>query len=353
MFDHIVGNEHAKKYLKRIVDRNTVPQSILFTGPEGVGKSLFAEALARYFGAVPSDFHIYRPEGKIGMHSMESMRSFCDEVFLPPYCSKRKFLVIESAERMLNYSSNALLKAFEEPPAHTIIILLTHNPAALLPTVQSRCYQIRFQPLSQKELIEVLIKKFQSPLDIAQRVADKSDGSLGKALETIERKEDQSRIKLLLSSFLTQGEWGYFPCIVDLSKEISDLVESEQKKLEEQMKQELADKYPGGLTSVQQHAYEQEISGAISLFAARQVSEIGDFLLGWFRDMLLLYVNGDRKYLLNKESLASLEEGIQVGHLRPLERVEEAVKEAKLAYARFLPLASVLESLLVRILKNA
>lgn len=147
-FSEILGNEPIKAYLERGIKTNSLHHTLLFCGPEGVGKVLFARALAHELlgrsGDHP-DLHLYYPEGKSGTHSIESLRGLIEEVRKPPFEAKRKVFIIERAERMQPAAANALLKTLEEPELDCVIILITHRPQELLPTLVSRCAQLNFE----------------------------------------------------------------------------------------------------------------------------------------------------------------------------------------------------------------
>jgi DNA polymerase-3 subunit delta' len=66
--------------------------------------------------------------------------------------TKKRFVVLERAEALNQQAANSLLKILEEPPAGTVFFLLTTNPAALLPTIRSRCLMLRFRPLTVEQL---------------------------------------------------------------------------------------------------------------------------------------------------------------------------------------------------------
>jgi DNA polymerase-3 subunit delta' len=127
-FDDIIGNDQIKNYLAGMVEKRMIAQSLLFAGPDGIGKSLFAQSFAKLIvGAKnPShpDIYHYHTEGKIGMHSIQSMRQFSEEVYLGPYEAKKKVFIIHDAHRMLTYSANALLKTFEEPAPKQVAFFL-------------------------------------------------------------------------------------------------------------------------------------------------------------------------------------------------------------------------------------
>jgi DNA polymerase III subunit delta' len=236
-FSHIIGNEHIKHYLINMVDRNAVANSLLFAGPDGIGKSLFAEAFAKLLlcsndpegihchkiesGSHP-DVRIYHPEGKIGMHSIDSMRQFSEEVYLSPYEGLWKVFIIHDADRMLSYSANALLKTFEEPAPRSLIILLSSNPKALLPTVLSRCRTLRFH-LPPERAVQHLTTQIENPI----------------------------RTKLL--QVLALGKMSSYSQLMETASEIGDLLDARKLEVEQLTRSELLKAYPKDITSVQQH----------------------------------------------------------------------------------------------------
>lgn len=98
-----------------------------------------------------ADLIVLEPEGKLGVHPISRIRALLDELALAPHSGKRAVL-IRNMERMLPSSSNALLKALEEPPSRTCIIATTHRPYRLLATIRSRAYEVAV-PL-QKHLLQ-------------------------------------------------------------------------------------------------------------------------------------------------------------------------------------------------------
>lgn len=361
VFDHIVGNNQVKQYLSRMAAKNEIANSLLFAGPEGVGKSLFAEAFARLIlcaddsegthlrklssGTHP-DLRIYRPEGKIGMHTIDSMRQFSEEVYLAPYEASRKIFIIHDADRMLSYSANALLKTFEEPAAKSIIILLSHNPEALLPTVLSRCCTIRFHALSQAEILQLLKDKGKSDQEAAS-IAALSRGSIGNAIRLIEKGGDQLRQRVL--DLLTKGKLSTYGQVMENAKEISAIVEQAQKETEGALRTSYSAFYPDGMTSAQQNAVEKEIDGAIALYLAREAHTIFDIILSWYRDMHLLQVNGNSAFLIHPDFRDSIEQASQRGEVLSIESVQQAIAQARLALERSTPLINCLENLLLKL----
>jgi DNA polymerase-3 subunit delta' len=102
---------------------------------------------------------------------------------LKPYESKTRVAIISDAHAMNPEASNALLKMLEEPPDQTVLILTTEQRFDLLPTVVSRCQQIRFKPLSKATLKNLLVEKQDMVPENADILAALANGSFTKAVE--------------------------------------------------------------------------------------------------------------------------------------------------------------------------
>lgn len=106
-----------------------------------------------------------RASGKVGLHSIASIRQMLEQLSLTPHGSKGRAVLVDAADRMLASTANALLKALEEPPPSTVIILTSSSPHLILPTILSRAQTIRFPGAARSEsgeaapLIDLLRKK--------------------------------------------------------------------------------------------------------------------------------------------------------------------------------------------------
>lgn len=179
-------NEQNVSYLERCIQLNRIPNSLIFAGPSHSPKEECALDFARkLLGGEGPDLYTYRPEGKLGLHLMDTMREFREEVYLPPYQHPRKVLILFDAERMQTASANALLKTFEEPLETSIMILVSSFPEKILPTIRSRCQILYFQGTAQNQLPvkEELLDILRSlPTIDHLRLLDKV-GVLSKSLE--------------------------------------------------------------------------------------------------------------------------------------------------------------------------
>jgi DNA polymerase-3 subunit delta' len=114
--------------------------------------------------------------------------------FLPPdRQTKRKVIIIAEAEKMHNSSANSLLKTLEEPPADAILILTTNDLNKLLPTIVSRCQQIRFGKIPMGLIKERLVEDYGVDEKKASYLANLANGSYGRALDLLEGEKESLR----------------------------------------------------------------------------------------------------------------------------------------------------------------
>ena len=154
--------------LQRSLQHGRLAHAYLFTGPRGSGKDAMARTLAKALnclekdhdscdrcdscrrideGAHP-DIYWVRPESKSRRIQVEQMREFMKSVNLRSSMGGVKVGIVVDADCLGEEASNAFLKTLEEPPAQTVMVLLTADPQRLLPTILSRCLRISFGPVT-------------------------------------------------------------------------------------------------------------------------------------------------------------------------------------------------------------
>lgn len=214
-FKDIAGNERIKHILQRSLQKQRLPNSLLFSGPAGVGMRAMALALAkallcetkqddacetcwvcRSMHLDPKenrcpDFIIYSPDKDV--LKIESMRELKELGYVRPMLGGRRVFLVDEAESMTEDAANSLLKILEEPPPFTYIILITNNPDLVLPTIKSRCRTLNFAPMSQADIAKALRNKGLDE-DKAKILSVLSRGNLEDALdrdwdETNERRQ--------------------------------------------------------------------------------------------------------------------------------------------------------------------
>ncbi|MEP9402873.1 AAA family ATPase [Sphingomonas silueang] len=203
----LVGNAAARAAFAAAVAGGALHHAWLLTGPEGVGKASFARAAAvdllagregreRTEAMIAADAHHgYRelvrlpkdpdkPDQDIARSIVIKQVRALQPLFarsLEP--GERRVVLIDAIDDLERAAANALLKNLEEPPVGTVFLLVSHAPGRLLPTIRSRCRQLRFDPLGDAEVAQVLRAHDPEVQDdeIAALVAV-ADGSPGRAL---------------------------------------------------------------------------------------------------------------------------------------------------------------------------
>ena len=127
------------------------------------------------------DVTVLEPEGQA--IKVDQVRQMQRDLAYRPYEGKRRVCILTAADRMAPNMSNTLLKTLEEPPLHTVIILVANSSKAILPTILSRCQQIPFNPLPLPSLTRWLVEQKGLPEAEAHLLASLSEGSPGKALQ--------------------------------------------------------------------------------------------------------------------------------------------------------------------------
>src|SRR3954447_8884855 len=199
-FRDVVGHARLVDLLSRSIAGGTLPPSLLFAGPAGVGKRLTALAVAetlnclkrgedacgecaacmRIASGVHPDVLVVEP-GDSGAIKIDQVRDIVDRAAYRPFEGRRRAVIVDDADALVAAAQNALLKTLEEPPPSSIFILVTSRPDVLLPTVRSRCPQLRFRPLGAGDPAAARVARGHNETE-ARAVAATADGSLGRAL---------------------------------------------------------------------------------------------------------------------------------------------------------------------------
>jgi DNA polymerase-3 subunit delta' len=236
LWNEIFGQEKTKEILNNIYVSRRVPHAFLFYGPDGCGKFFTAVQYLKLINselpetsynkylknlnslsepAVKLIFSLPRGKGETGDDSafdklpQDTIESITEQISLlskNPYhklditgannikissirdikkftaftddSGIKKGIIIYDAHLMADEAQNALLKSLEEPPDDVIFFLITSNKDRLLPTIHSRCWQVKFNPLSNEQVNKILVDYFNVEEGKARLLSAFSDGSL-------------------------------------------------------------------------------------------------------------------------------------------------------------------------------
>ncbi|MGZ9811573.1 DNA polymerase III subunit delta' [Pseudoroseicyclus sp. H15] len=134
--------------------------AVVKRGPNDKGDRLSAEIRAQDVRKLKSFFHLSSTDGG------------------------RRVVIVDAADDMNVTAANAVLKELEEPPARTTLLLISHQPARLLPTIRSRCRMLRLEPLGAEDLAAVLAEQGVTT-DAPEALAVLAGGSAGRAVRLV------------------------------------------------------------------------------------------------------------------------------------------------------------------------
>ena len=230
-----------------------------------------------------------------------------NDVAIKPYSSPYKIYIVNEAEKMTPQAQNAILKTLEEPPEYAVILLLTSNVNALLPTILSRCVVLNMKPVADEKVRKFLMEELQVPDYKADVCVAFARGNVGKA-KALASSEDFENIKNEALSLLKYIQDMELHEIVAAIKKIGD--------------------------------YKLEINDYFDIMAI------------WYRDVLLFKATKDANHLVFREELGALRKCAQRSSYEGIEIVINALDTAKRRLDANVNFDLVMELLLLTIQEN-
>ncbi len=301
-FDDVLGNSRVKKILRLALQKKRIPNSLLFSGPKGVGKRSLARILAKAVNCeegigdscekcptciaisgqrLPDVWEI-EPEGQV--IKIDQMRAVRQAAYLRPMVGHKRVFIIDEAEKMNEEASNSLLKILEEPPLFSLLILLTANVHLILPTIRSRCQILQFSPVGKEDIRRVLADR-GCPADRAKIFSLVVNGNLEEALEA-DWDEIQNRRK---------EAWGVFQSF---------------------LKRDRASSFLRSYAFTQRNLIREDFEKTLEIMAS------------FCRDLILIKERGEPSLLLNPDYADALAD---LGKEWPLEKLQACLRRVDYA----------------------
>ena len=238
-FEGLLGNEQLKENLNNSLATGRTSHFYLISGPEGSGKHTLARLLAAALlcqsssgkpclhcpacrkvleNMHPDFITVDDPDKKTV--TVDLVREARADIYIRPNEADKKIYLFPRAQDMRLEGQNALLKVLEEPPSYGVFLLLTDNPEKLLPTVRSRCVELRLTALPDKLLRDTLIRDFpDADLQAVTAAVVRSGGYLGQARALLEEGGSlPPQTENFLKSFSARDTMGLIQTLVPMEK---------------------------------------------------------------------------------------------------------------------------------------
>ena len=303
-FTDIVGQEQLKEHLQNAIATNKVSHAYIINGERNAGKEFIARVFAMTLQCEKGETEpcgechsckqavgnnqpdiIYISHEKPNTIGVEDIRvQINGDIAIKPYSSPRKIYIINEGEKMTPQAQNALLKTLEEPPEYAVILILTTNVEAMLPTVLSRCVVLNMKPVSDRLVKKYLMEQLAVPDYKANISVAFARGNIGKA-KMLASSEEFEKVK---------------DEAITLVKNINDMEISEIVK---------------AIKKISEYKFD--------------VNDYLDILMAWYRDVLLFKATKDVNSLVFKEDIQQIMRMSDRSTYEGIEQIVNALQSAK------------------------
>lgn len=327
-FKDIIGQEHIKEYLQNAISRKKIAHAYIIQGERFSGKEfitkVFAAALqcekqgtepcgeCRSCRQVQSGNQpdiIYLRHERPNSIGVEDVRSQINsDIAIMPYSSPYKIYIINEGEMLTDQAQNALLKTLEEPPAYAVLIILTTNLEALLPTILSRCVVLHMKPVQDGLVKEYLKKELMIPDYKADICVAFARGNIGRAKQ-LASSEDFENIRNEALSLVKNIR----------NMELHEVMAAVRK---------------------------------IGEYHQMNINEYLDVISIWYRDVLLFKATNDTNHLIFREEIQYIRKAADKSAYEGIENILKALENAKSRLHANVNFDLVMELLFITIQEN-
>ena len=328
-FKDIIGQEQIKDHLTHAIEQGKISHAYVINGERFSGKEFIANVFAMALqcehpdgvepcqqchsckqalsGNQPDIIRVtHEKPNTIGVDDIRTQLN--TDISIKPYSSPRKIYIIQEGEKMTAQAQNALLKTLEEPPAYAVILILTTNVDALLPTILSRCVVLNMKPVRDDLVKKYLMEELQIPDYKANVCVAFARGNLGKARQ-LSSSEEFDHIKEEAVSMLKYVQ----------DMEINEMLAAVKK--------------------IQEYKFD--------------VEDYLDILAIWYRDVLLFKATNDANHLIFKEEIQYIKKCADRCAYEGIEDILKALDKAKSRLKANVNFELTMELLLMAIKENS
>ncbi|MCI9316169.1 MAG: DNA polymerase III subunit [Lachnospiraceae bacterium] len=326
-FTDIIGQEQLKEHLQNAIAGNKISHAYIINGERSSGKEFIARIFAMALqcekgGTEPcGECHsckqalsnnqpdiIYISHEKPNTIGVEDIRTQINgDVDIKPYSSPRKIYIMNEGEKMTVQAQNALLKTLEEPPEYAVILILTTNVEAMLPTILSRCVVLNMKPVTDALVKKYLMEELGVPDYKANICVAFARGNIGKA-KLLASSEEFEKVK---------------DEAITLVKYINDMEINEIVK---------------AIRKISEYKFD--------------VNDYLDILSAWYRDVLLFKATKDVNSLIFKEEIQQIMRVSDRSTYEGIETIVNALQQAKRRLEANVNFDLTMELLLLTIKEN-
>ena len=326
-FTDIVGQEQLKEHLQNAIAMNKVSHAYIINGERNAGKEFIARVFAMALQCEKKEAEpcgechsckqalsnnqpdiIYISHEKPNTIGVEDIRAqINNDIVIKPYSSPRKIYIVNEGEKMTPQAQNALLKTLEEPPEYAVIVILTTNVDALLPTVLSRCVVLNMKPVSDALVKKYLMEQLGVPDYKANICVAFARGNIGKA-KLLASSEEFEKVK---------------DEAISLVKNINDMEIHEIVK---------------AIKKISEYKFD--------------VNDYLDILMAWYRDVLFFKATKDVNSLVFKEEIQQIMRVSDRSTYEGIETIVNALQSAKKRLEANVNFDLTMELLLLAIQEN-
>ena len=326
-FKDIIGQEQLKEHLQNAISMNKVSHAYIINGERSSGKEFVAKIFAMTLqcekqGTEPCGechsckqamsqnhpdiiFVSHEKPNTIGVEDI--CNQINNDIVIKPYSGPRKIYIMNEGEKMTVQAQNALLKTLEEPPEYAVILILTANVDAFLPTILSRCVVLNMKPVADELVKKYLMSELHVPDYKANICVAFARGNIGKA-KLLASSEEFEKVK---------------EEAITLVKYINDMETNEIVKAIKKISEYKLD-----------------------------VNDYLDILSVWYRDVLLYKATRDINSLIFRDELQQITRVADRSTYEGIENIVNALEQAKRRLQANVNFDLTMELLLLTIQEN-